>query len=229
MASLLRQRVWRSLPGRRTGPAHGIEPGIALRIAVVKTLWLSARHGGWCVVSRGTKVKIARGARLRIAPGARLYLGFAHFTAVPCFVRLSRDAELTVGGTVRILGGTSVFVSAGGRLEIGAGTFINDGSTVTCFDRITIGAGCAISWQVSVLDANVHELTVRGLARPRSQPVWIGEGVWIGTGATVLPGASIGPGAVVGAGSVVTGKVPSGSVVAGSPALVLHKHASWRP
>jgi len=42
--------------------------------------------------------------------------------------------------------------------------------------------------------------------------------VWIAFGSIILPGVSIGDGAVVAAGSVVTRDVPSGSIVAGSPA-----------
>jgi acetyltransferase-like isoleucine patch superfamily enzyme len=74
------------------------------------------------------------------------------------------------------------------RPEIGALPYINDCSTVTCFEHITIGSGCAISWDVNILDTNIHELLVNGEARSRSQPVTIGDNVWIGTGATVLAG-----------------------------------------
>jgi acetyltransferase-like isoleucine patch superfamily enzyme len=205
------------------------EPGMALRVSLARTLYLSARHRGWCIVSRGTRVKVGRGSAISLARGSRLYLGFAHFTAVPCYVHLGKNARLSVGGTVRVLGGTSVFVSDGAHLEIGPRSYINDCSTVTCFEHITIGAGCAISWNTSILDANVHELTVQGVPRPRSSPISIGDNVWIGMGATILAGVTIGDGAVVGAGSIVTSKVPDAAVVAGNPARIVHGNVSWRP
>jgi acetyltransferase-like isoleucine patch superfamily enzyme len=121
-----------------------------------------------------------------------------------------------------------VFVHDGGHLEIGTRSFINDCSTVTCFEHIKIGSGCAISWNANILDTNAHELTVEGIPRPRSQGVTIGDHVWIGTGATVLAGVTIGDGAVVAAGSVVTSEVPSKALVAGNPARVIREDASWR-
>ena len=44
---------------------------------------------------------------------------------------------------------------------------INDCSTVTCFEHIKIGSGCAISWNTNILDTNAHELTVEGVAEFR--------------------------------------------------------------
>lgn len=49
------------------------------------------------------------------------------------------------------------------------------------------------------------------------------DDVAIGGNATVLPGVTLGAGCLVGAGSVVTGDVPGGVVVAGTPARVLKK------
>jgi virginiamycin A acetyltransferase len=51
----------------------------------------------------------------------------------------------------------------------------------------------------------------------------IGNDVWIGQGARILPGARLGDGVIVGAGAVVGGKVPSYSIVAGSPARVVRR------
>lgn len=52
----------------------------------------------------------------------------------------------------------------------------------------------------------------------------IGNKVSIGSGSTILCGLRIGDGAVIGAGSVVTKDVPSGTIVAGNPAIVLRKY-----
>jgi acetyltransferase-like isoleucine patch superfamily enzyme len=181
-----------------------------------------------CVLARGTRIKVGRGSRLDIPRGSFLFLGFAHFTPTPCSIHLGKGATLSVRGTAQFLRGTRIFVNDGGHLEIGTRSYINDCSTVTCFEHIKIGSGCSISWNINILDTNVHELVVEGSPKPRSGPVTIGDHVWIGTGATILAGTTIGDDAVVAAGSVVTSDVQPGTVVGGNPARVISEHASWR-
>lgn len=201
---------------------------ILRNISVVRTLWWSARHRGWCVLARGTKLKVGPGSKLDIPPGSFLFIGFAHFTPSPCSIHLGKNATLSVRGTAQFLRGTRIFVNDGGHLEIGSRSYINDCSTVTCFDHIKIGAGCSISWNTNILDTNIHELMVQGTPKPRSEPVVIGDRVWIGTGATILAGTAIGDDAIVAAASVVTSDVQSGTVVGGNPARVISDHASWQ-
>ncbi len=221
-------RLRRLLPETNEQVNLGKVLRVALHVSVLRTLYLSARHGGWCIVSRGTRLKVGHGSRIHIVRGSFLFLGFAHLTPMPCSLHLGKDARLSIEGTVQIHRGTRVFVNDGGHLEIGARSYINDCSTVTCFEHIRIGSGCSISWNTNVLDTNVHELVVQGTPRPRSQRVTIGNQVWIGTGAIVLAGVTIGDGAIVAAGSVVTSEVPGGVVVAGNPARVVREGVSWR-
>ena len=201
---------------------------VASHVSIIRTLYWSARNRGWCVLARGTRLRMGSGSRLHIPRGSFLFLGFAHFTPAPCSMHLGKNARLSVEGTVQILRGTRVFVNDGGHLEIGTRSYINDCSTVTCFEHIKIGSGCSISWNTNILDTNIHELVVQGRPRPRSEPVIIGDQVWIGTGATILAGTTIGDQAVVAAGSVVTSDVPGGTVVGGNPAHVISEDVSWR-
>lgn len=53
-----------------------------------------------------------------------------------------------------------------------------------------------------------------------TEQVVIEDDVWIGANAVILPGVTIGRHAVVAAGAVVTKNVPSGTLVAGVPAVV---------
>jgi tetrahydrodipicolinate N-acetyltransferase len=222
--------VWlrRLAPDSNEGVGLEVLIRVASHVSVMRTLYLSARYRGWLIVSRGTRLKVGPRSSISISRGSYLFLGFAHFTPTPCSVHLGRDARLSIEGTVQIHRGTRVFVSDGGHLEIGTRSYINDCSTVTCCEHIKIGSGCSISWNTNILDANMHELVVKGIPRPRSGQIIIGDDVWIGTGATILAGVTIGNGAVVAAGSVVTSAVPSGSAVAGTPARIVHERVSWQ-
>jgi maltose O-acetyltransferase len=108
----------------------------------------------------------------------------------------------------------------GGRLEIGARTFVNYGCSIAVQKHISIGSDCLIGPYVNILDNQYHSLLDR-TASPPSQQVIIGNNVWIGTRAIILPGVTIGDHAVIGAGAVVTRDVPARSVAAGNPARVL--------
>jgi acetyltransferase-like isoleucine patch superfamily enzyme len=198
------------------------------RISLLRSLYLSTRSGGRVIVLRGTRLRLERGARIRVPRGARLVIG-RHVNGGPASLHLMRDARLTVRGQgrVSISRGARILVMKGGRLEIGGETTIHYNAAITCMKHISIAPFCAISWNTNILDGNLHELIVDGVAQPRTRPVALGSYAWIGCGATIL-GATIGEGAVVGAGSVVSSDVPDKVVVAGNPARVIRKNVSWR-
>src|SRR6201996_9796590 len=120
---------------------------IAARLSVIRTLYLSLRHRGWCIVARGTRLKISRRARIELTRGSRLYLGFglASFTGSRCFVRLGPGARLSVDGAVELVRATRIFVAHDAHLEIGGGCYFNDFAPAICTGHIRIGRGCAVS------------------------------------------------------------------------------------
>jgi acetyltransferase-like isoleucine patch superfamily enzyme len=110
-------------------------------------------------------------------------------------------------------------------IEIGAGTLINFSTSIHAAKRVTIGPGCAISWRVSIMDTDFHEIAGAG---GRDAEVTIGEHVLICSHALVLKGVTIGDGAVVAAGAVVRDDVPPRALVAGVPARVVREGVEWR-
>ena len=197
-------------------------------MSIAKSLYLSLRWGGFFLVSRGTKIRMERGAKVHLDPGAFFCIGFANRTAMSASLHLGLRAEVVVHGTALIQRGCRVFVHNGGRLTMGSRSYINDCSTLTCFEEVSIGSGCSISWNTNILDSNIHEIAIEGVPRPRSSPVRIEDGVWVGTGATILPGVTVGAGAVIAAASVVTANVPPGALVAGNPAKVIRHNVTWK-
>lgn len=191
----------------------------ALALSVIKTLYFSLRFHGQILVVRGTRVRLARGARIEVAPSSRLHLGLKHPCGTPLSLRIRRGGCLAVHGEAKISSGTRVLVSENARLEIGDQTFIHYDGVITCWNHISIGRECGISWNVNILDGNGHQLVVGGKTRPTTRGTHIGNRVWLGTGATLVS-ASIGDGSVIGAGSVVSGQVPSKVLVKGNPGVV---------
>ena len=201
---------------------------VATHVSVLRTLYLSARFRGWCLVARGTRLKIGPGSKIEFAKGSFLLMGFLHYTPTPSSMHLGRGATFSVTGTVLISRGARVFVNDGALLQMANGSWISDCATVTCFEHISMGEHSGISWNGNVLDTTIHEIVVNGESRPRSQPVILGDRAWIGTGAIILAGVHVGDNAIVSAGSVVTRDVPARALVGGSPARVIHESVEWR-
>ncbi len=146
--------------------------------------------------------------------------------ASPATLQLNRGARLETTGWVHLNAGTAVVVGRFASLKIGAATYFS-GGTVLCAESIEIGERCAIAWGVTIMDSDMHSITVEGETLPHVAPIRIGDHVWIGADARILKGVTIGDGAVVGGGALVTKDVPPRTLVAGVPATIVRKDVDW--
>ena len=116
--------------------------------------------------------------------------------------------------------------------EIIIGHYCNIGAytQITACKKITIGDGLLTGRFVYIGD-NAHgslslkEANVPPVLRHLTSKgeIIIGNNVWIGDKVTILAGVHIGDNVIIGANSVVTHDIPSNSVWAGNPAVVI-KH-----
>lgn len=102
-------------------------------------------------------------------------------------------------------------------------SYINSNCTLRVTNKITIGNGCAIAWNVSIMDSEFHCID----SKLNAQPIIIEDHVWIGANATILPGVTVGYGAIVAAGAVVKNNVPPKCLVAGIPARIIRENVEW--
>ena len=130
----------------------------------------------------------------------------------------------TPEGFGRIGPGSKVKVE--GEFAIGD-SFVNGFARILAEERITIGSGCAIAWNVTLLDSDRHHLVVDGEPLEETAPIAVGDDVWIGHDVTIKKGVTVGDGAVVASNSVVTEDVPPGALVAGVPARVMRESVEW--
>ena len=199
---------------------------LARNCSILKSIWYSLRFGGIVMVGRGSKIRVHRSASVILGAKSALAIGLAHDTPAGAVLRMRPRATLRVEGRVQFMRACSVTVGYDAALTIGAGTFLNDGSSLTCDRSVMIGAGCAISSGVRILDTDVHKLIHDEGARPDA-PVCIGRACWIGTNAVILKGTELGEGSVVAAGAVVRSGVPPRSLVAGVPGRVMRRDITW--
>ena len=121
-------------------------------------------------------------------------------------------------------------------LEIGSGSVISHGCSLTVGKRITIGRNCGITRECSIMDTSGHPVGAASRVVDHTQHKWappsdddvqevtICDNVWVGQRSIIFPGVTIGEGSIISAGSVVRIKViPPYSLVAGNPAKVICK------
>lgn len=113
-------------------------------------------------------------------------------------VKIEENAVIMMGAVINI------------GCEIGEGTMIDMnavlGARAKVGKRSHVGAGAVIA---GVLEP------------PSKSPCEVGDDVLIGANAVILEGVKVGSNSVIAAGSIVTKDVPSGVVVAGSPAKII--------
>lgn len=133
----------------------------------------------------------------------------------------------------------AAFVSRfGGKITVGANTYIGPDTSLQAKESITVGENVIIANNVLLLDNNNHPTApaerlkmsacVDFLHDPlwswqdaASAPVVIEDNVWIGRDARILKGVTVGRGSIVALGAVVVHDVPPYTVVAGNPARVV--------
>lgn len=137
-------------------------------------------------------------------------------SAIPLLDILNIEARIEPGSIIRdkVSIGKNAVIMMGAVINIGAeigeGTMVDMNAVVGARGqlgkRVHLGAGAVVA----------------GVLEPPSKtPCIIEDDVLIGANAVILEGVRVGKGSVVAAGSVVVEDVPSGVVVAGTPAKIV--------
>ena len=113
--------------------------------------------------------------------------------------------------------GVRLEVGPEGKLEIGNGTYLNRNTLVHASSLVRIGADCQVSWDVVIIDSDMHPVP----GQTSVKPIIIEDEVWIGCRVVILKGVHIGKGAVIAAGAVVTKDVAPYTIVGGVPASII--------
>ncbi len=155
----------------------------------------------------------------------------------PCLFQGSRLKNIHIGNNTRIQShavlecwgeyGDQVFSPT---IRIGDDCKIGEYFHLTACRGITIGSGLLTGRFVLITDNSHGGLSLENADIPPTRrrltskgEIVIGNNVWIGDKVTILSGVRIGDNVIIGANSVVTKDIPSNSLVAGMPAVIL-KH-----
>ena len=148
-------------------------------------------------------------------------------STLPVNLFFGLDSIINFGSSISIGPGMNIIVKENAELSIGDNTYFTSDSHIEVVNSLAIGKNCAISWGVSIIDDDHHEIKYTG-KKDKEKSIKIGDDVWIGCNVTILKGSRIGNSSVVSAGSVLTGKeYPPNSLIAGNPAKVIKSNVRW--
>ena len=109
------------------------------------------------------------------------------------------------------------------KLKIGRGVHhslaVSGHCYIQAYNGIDIGDDTIFGPGVKILSTNHDKVTFAAEVGP---PIIIGKHCWLGANSVILAGITLGDNVIVGSGAVVTKSVPSGFVVGGVPAKIIH-------
>lgn len=174
-----------------------------LRVAPLKSLYLSLLLGGRVVVGRGTKVRVHRTARVEFSSGARLTIGVLGEHPTPASLRLHARSRLRLYGPVQLMRGATADVGPSARLSLGTGVRAGEGVAILCHRLVNIGDGCTLGWDARIRDGVMPHTITGGAPDHLTAPVVLGPHVKVLPGAQINAGVVLAPHSVVAAGVVL--------------------------
>lgn len=185
-------------------------------------------------ISRKTKIVNLKG-RIQIKgklSGGMIKIGYSDVGIVDRrYERTIWDVRGTVVfcGSAQIGYGSKICVGPVGTLELGNDFVITASSTVVCFNHVSFGDGCLLSWEIQAMDTDFHNVIFDKSEKSGSGgSIIVGSKVWIGSRCTLLKGTQIPDNCVIGAGSLLNNKYLEGdSIIAGVPARMIKKIVGW--
>ena len=115
--------------------------------------------------------------------------------------------------------GNNLFIRYPGCLRLGHRCSLGGFTRIWNYALVTIGDDFLSAGNLTINSGGHDPVTLI----PIVKPITIGHRVWCGVNVMILAGVTIGNDVIIAAGSVVISDVPSGSLVAGVPAVVKKK------
>lgn len=144
-----------------------------------------------------------------------------------CSIQQQNDGKIHLSEGVILQSNTFIRAFGKGIVKLGKGCFLNAGTRVDSYNKITIKDNVIIGPYTYISDFNHEYIDV--LQPIKNQKLTNGDiniesDSWIGAHCTIVGTINIGKHCVIGANSVVTCDIPDYCIAVGSPAKIIKKY-----
>ena len=204
-----------------------------LPVSLVRSLYwrwkLKARN---LLVARN--FRILSSGDISIDPSGRLRFGTRYFGFVDSRAGglIRNRGQIVFDGPASVGAGSQWDVEPAGRIHVGADTYFAPFTRLVSTTSISVGSGCAIGWEVQIIDADFHSHGALAdefdADSGKSDGVCIGDRVWVGSRVSVMKGVRVADGCIIASGAVVTKSfLEENCLIAGVPARVVKRGIHW--
>ena len=137
--------------------------------------------------------------------------------------RINNNGEIVVRGGGKFVCGAKIFVAPKAKLIFGENFHFGWNFRIACFENIKIGDNALFSWNVQLMDSDMHYSIIDNNILKNTKPILIGNSVWLANGVSIMKGSNIPDNSCVASQSLVNKDFSNHSTIllAGSPAKVV--------
>lgn len=134
------------------------------------------------IVNNGIcKIKKNKNGKLVIEKRLRLNGEVSALCKNKSSLDIRKNSELEIRGSVNLGAGTNIVVNDNAKVIIGNNSYIAGDSKIYAKNLISIGNNCALSWGITIIDTDFHNITYNlKESNIISKPIKICDNVWIG-------------------------------------------------
>lgn len=211
-----------------------------LKYINIKTLFFNLKYFPFLeaiklpvLISKHTYFKILKGS-IKINTKAKFGIIKIGYNDIGIFDKkrsrtiLELNGNIIFEGIAKIGHGSKISVWPNATLQFGERFEISAESTIIATKNIRFGNDVLISWNVLIMDSDLHSIYHDNKQINYPAHIEIGDKVWIGCNSTILKGTILNNNVVVGANSVLTSKYHQNNVIlAGNPAKIIKNISKW--
>lgn len=124
--------------------------------------------------------------------------------------------------------GSKISVEENAELRLGENFRITANSTLFVSEKIHFGKNCLLSWDILVMDSDVHKIMDGEKYLNPNKPVIVADNTWIGCRCTILKGTCIPEGSVIAANTLLHSTLDEAhAVYGGNPSKKLSSNINW--